>query len=71
MMDTFRKCYQEGGIRIFGRGLVAMSLRAFPLNGATFLGYLILQILKENNVFSIVSYNTVKLQGCLHGLMVS
>ena len=54
MMDTFRKCYQEGGIRIFGRGLVAMSLRAFPLNGATFLGYLILQILKENNVLYIV-----------------
>ena len=38
MIDTFRKCYREGGIRIFGRGFTAMSLRAFPLNGATFLG---------------------------------
>ena len=39
MIDTFKKCYAEGGIKIFGRGLVVMSLRAFPLNGATFLGY--------------------------------
>jgi len=39
MIDTFRKCYKEGGMRIFGRGLIVMSLRAFPLNGATFLGY--------------------------------
>ena len=38
MIDTFKKCYKEGGIRIFGRGLIVMSLRAFPLNGATFLG---------------------------------
>ena len=37
-IDTFKKCYQEGGIKIFGRGLIVMSLRAFPLNGATFLG---------------------------------
>jgi len=39
MIDTFRKCYREGGLKIFGRGLIVMSLRAFPLNGATFLGY--------------------------------
>ena len=38
-IDTFKKCYQEGGIKIFGRGLIVMSLRAFPLNGATFLGW--------------------------------
>ena len=38
MIDTFKKCYREGGIKIFGRGLIVMSLRAFPLNGATFLG---------------------------------
>ena len=37
-LDTFRQCYQEGGIRIFGRGFVVMALRAFPVNGATFLG---------------------------------
>ena len=38
MIDCFKQCYREGGFRIFGRGLVVMSLRAFPLNGATFLG---------------------------------
>ncbi|TRY78602.1 hypothetical protein TCAL_06452 [Tigriopus californicus] len=38
-IDTFQQCYREGGIKIFGRGMVAVSLRAFPLNGATFLGY--------------------------------
>ena len=38
MVDTFRKLYKENGIRVFGRGLIVMSLRAFPLNGATFLG---------------------------------
>ena len=38
MMDCFRKCYKEGGIKTFGRGMLVMSLRAFPLNGATFLG---------------------------------
>ena len=38
MIDTFKKCYQEGGIRIFGRGFVVMSLRALPTNVATILG---------------------------------
>lgn len=38
-LDTFRQCYREGGMRIFGRGFVVMALRAFPVNGATFLGY--------------------------------
>lgn len=39
MLDCFQKCYAEGGARIFGRGMIAVSLRAFPLNGATFVGY--------------------------------
>jgi len=39
MIDCFKQCYKEGGFRIFGRGMFVMSLRAFPLNGATFLGY--------------------------------
>ena len=38
MIDCFKQCYKEGGFRIFGRGMFVMSLRAFPLNGATFLG---------------------------------
>ena len=38
MIDTFQKLYKEGGIRVFRRGLLIMSLRAFPVNGATFLG---------------------------------
>ncbi len=38
MLDCFRQCYAEGGPRIFLRGMVAVSLRAFPLNGATFVG---------------------------------
>ncbi len=37
-VDAFRQCYAEGGLRIFTRGLLAVSLRAFPLNGATFVG---------------------------------
>ena len=36
-LDTFRKCYREGGLRIFGRGWTVMAIRAFPVNGATFL----------------------------------
>ena len=38
MADCFVKCYRENGLKIFTRGLVAVSLRAFPLNGATFVG---------------------------------
>jgi len=37
-LDCFVKCYKESGPRIFVRGLTAVSLRAFPLNGATFVG---------------------------------
>ena len=39
MLDCFRQCYIEGGIRIFFRGFTICCLRAFPTNGATFLGY--------------------------------
>jgi len=39
MVDCVIKSYRESGIRVFGRGFILMSLRAFPLNGATFLGY--------------------------------
>ena len=42
MIDCFKQCYKEGGFRIFGRGMFVMSLRAFPLNGATFLGWVLL-----------------------------
>ena len=38
MADCFVQCYRESGLKIFTRGLVAVSLRAFPLNGATFVG---------------------------------
>jgi len=39
MIDCFRQCYAEGGLRIFFRGFTVCCLRAFPSNGATFLGY--------------------------------
>merc|ERR1712126_787621 len=39
IVDCFRKCYQEGGTKIFFRGFSMMCLRAFPTNAATFLGY--------------------------------
>ncbi|KAJ1970134.1 hypothetical protein IWQ62_000174 [Dispira parvispora] len=34
-----RQCYQEGGIRVFFRGLNATIVRAFPCNAATFFMY--------------------------------
>jgi len=39
MLDCARKSYRQSGLSVFSRGFVLMSLRAFPLNGATFLGY--------------------------------
>lgn len=39
MFDCFRQSYREAGLRTFTRGLTAVALRAFPLNGATFVGY--------------------------------
>ena len=38
MIDTIRKCYKEGGIRIFGRGNIPLLMGAFPLHGVTFFG---------------------------------
>jgi len=37
--DCVKKSYHGDGVRVFCRGFTMMSLRAFPLNGATFLGY--------------------------------
>jgi len=39
MLDCTRKSYQEGGIKLFTRGWLAVSLRAFPVNAVTFLIY--------------------------------
>ena len=52
-IDCFKKCYKEGGLRIFTRGWLVTALRAFPLNGATFLGFVIL--LRTINNFYIMS----------------
>jgi len=37
--DCVVQSYTRDGPRVFCRGFTLMSLRAFPLNGATFLGY--------------------------------
>lgn len=39
ILDCICQSYKQDGIRVFFRGFTLMSLRAFPLNGATFLGY--------------------------------
>jgi len=39
MLDCARQSYRQDGPRVFFRGFSMMSLRAFPLNGATFVGY--------------------------------
>ena len=39
MMDCVRQSYRAEGIRVFFRGAVAMSVRAFPVNGVTFFVY--------------------------------
>lgn len=50
MMDCIRKSYQEGGARVFFRGLNATLLRAFPVNAATFLTVELIQLhLKSTN----------------------
>lgn len=38
-VEAFKCCLNEGGIRLLFRGSLAVSLRAFPLNGATFVGW--------------------------------
>ncbi|KAK3888353.1 hypothetical protein Pcinc_007587 [Petrolisthes cinctipes] len=37
--DCLMKSYRAGGLEVFTRGFLAMSLRAFPTNGAIFLAY--------------------------------
>lgn len=39
IFDCICQSYKQDGIKVFFRGFTLMSLRAFPLNGATFLGY--------------------------------
>eukprot|EP01127_Copromyxa_protea_P024102 TRINITY_DN9335_c0_g1_i1.p1 TRINITY_DN9335_c0_g1~~TRINITY_DN9335_c0_g1_i1.p1 ORF type:complete len:301 (+),score=14.21 TRINITY_DN9335_c0_g1_i1:35-937(+) len=39
MVDCFRKTYQEGGSKIFVRGLPTTLVRGFIVNSATFYGY--------------------------------
>ncbi|RKP39232.1 mitochondrial carrier domain-containing protein [Dimargaris cristalligena] len=39
MLGTACACYQEGGARVFFRGLNATIIRAFPCNAATFFVY--------------------------------
>jgi len=41
MVDCFQKSYRAHGLRIFGTGLVATILRAFPTNAATLFIYTI------------------------------
>lgn len=42
MVDCMHKSYKADGLSVFSRGALAMSLRAFPVNGVTFLVYEIL-----------------------------
>ena len=39
MTDCFYKSYKAHGLSVFFRGAVAMSARAFPVNGVTFVVY--------------------------------
>ena len=39
MADCFYKSYKADGLSVFFRGAVAMSARAFPVNGVTFVVY--------------------------------
>ena len=39
MWDASRHIYREGGLKMFTRGSLAVILRAFPVNGATFVGW--------------------------------
>ena len=39
MTDCFRQSYRADGLPVFFRGALAMSARAFPVNGVTFVVY--------------------------------
>ena len=42
MFDCMHKSYKADGVSVFTRGALAMSLRAFPVNGVTFIVYEVL-----------------------------
>ena len=47
-MDCLIKSYKADGLAVFGRGFTMMSVRAFPTNGAIFLGYVTsLNVMKQ------------------------
>uniref|UniRef100_A0A0P4VTS2 Mitochondrial carrier protein n=1 Tax=Scylla olivacea TaxID=85551 RepID=A0A0P4VTS2_SCYOL len=48
MVDCLIKSYKADGLSVFGRGFTMMSVRAFPTNGAIFLGYVTsLNVMKQ------------------------
>lgn len=51
MIDCFRKSYMEdGGVRVFFRGINATLLRAFPVNAATFLTVELIQLQLKSSI---------------------
>jgi len=48
MVQCARDSYRQEGAKVFMRGALAMSLRAFPVNGVTFLVYEVLLDLCQN-----------------------
>ncbi|KAK8396283.1 hypothetical protein O3P69_005374 [Scylla paramamosain] len=47
-VDCLIKSYKADGLSVFGRGFTMMSVRAFPTNGAIFLGYVTsLNVMKQ------------------------
>nr|CAD7438345.1 unnamed protein product [Timema bartmani] len=38
-LDCFIKSYRHDGLAVFGRGFLVNTLRAFPVNGAIFVGF--------------------------------
>ncbi|XP_045108907.1 solute carrier family 25 member 45-like isoform X3 [Portunus trituberculatus] len=50
-VDCLIKSYKADGLSVFGRGFTMMSVRAFPTNGAIFLGYVTsLNVMKQVTV---------------------
>ena len=62
-IDCFQKCYKEGGLRIFTRGWLVTALRAFPLNGATFLGFVPFVLQQASEILNVWYLDTLGL-GC-------